>query len=93
MLTRYTVAFKFFHPPVEACPVHMQNKKIWNLVWALKVPNKVCIFMWKLVHEGIPSRVIIKCRLPNIEENCPRCELGPESVIHCIVTCPYSEEV
>ena len=49
--------------------------------------------MWKLVHEGIPSRVIIKHMLQNIEENCPRCELGPESVIHCIVTCPYSEEV
>ena len=93
MSTGYIVAFKFFHPPIEVCPVHMQNKKIWNSVWALKVPNKVRIFMWKLAHEGIPARVIIKRRLPNVEENCPRCGLSPESVIHCIVSCPYSEEV
>lgn len=71
----------------------MKEKAIWNSIWSLKVPHKIRIFLWKIMHEGIPVRANLKHRIPNIDDSYPRCGVSAETVLHCLISCSHSSAV
>ena len=73
MALGYKVAFNFFHPPIDVFLGDMRSKKLSSSVWFLKVPHKVNIFVWKLLHEGIPTRMNLKKRFHLVDDICPIC--------------------
>ena len=86
----YRVALSFYQPPLDALPGYMQDKSIWNLIWSLKVAQKVKICVWKLIHEGVPVRANLKKIFHAIDDTCPCCNCHQEAVSHCFITCADS---
>ncbi|KAK8613479.1 hypothetical protein V6N13_101241 [Hibiscus sabdariffa] len=68
---------------------------VWKLVWANLALPKVEFFVWKAVHNRLPTRVELYTRgLVNIQSVvCPFCLLHPESVSHLFCHCKAVWEV
>ena len=52
----YSMAFNFFHTPIDTLPVQCSNRKLWKALWEMWVPPKVKILVSKLMHEGLLVR-------------------------------------
>ena len=87
----YKLAFGFFQPLIEVFPAYMRNKEMCQSIWSFKVPHKVKIFIWKLIHQGVLVKVNLKKMLPWIADSCPRCNSHQESISHCLLKCHQSE--
>ena len=35
--------------------VNLVESKIWALIWKIKLPQKICTFIWKLLHDCLPT--------------------------------------
>jgi hypothetical protein len=62
---------------------HLLYKEIRNM----KVPPKVCIFAWRLSHEGLATQAKRKRRTLTREATCQICEREEESGHHAVVPC------
>ena len=87
------MAHKFFHPPIEALPSQFTNRDMWKSVWCLGVPSKVKVFVWKLIHEGVPVRKNLKTHIASVVDSCPWCFNSVELVHHCFLAYPHSKQV
>ena len=38
---------------------HADNR-VWKLIWKIKTPQKFCIFVWKLLQKGLPTRQLLQ---------------------------------
>ncbi|XP_072069297.1 uncharacterized protein [Arachis hypogaea] len=56
------------------------------------MPPKVKIFIWRLLHNGIPVRQCIQSRFHNVQDVCPRCGGERETALHCLVLCPFANQ-
>ena len=36
---------------------YVMNGMSWKNLWKLKIPYKICLFLWKLLHNGLPTRM------------------------------------
>ena len=50
------------------------NKHGWKHLWKLKIPYKICLFLWKLLHNGLPTRLELNRRQIIVSTNCVMCE-------------------
>lgn len=55
-----------------------------------KVPQKVKIFFWRAVRNGLPTMDVLCRRGMNVDRMCPRCGDGPETTSHMLLTCKHS---
>ena len=51
---------------------HADNK-VWKLIWKIKTPQKICIFIWKLLQEGLLTRQLLRNRGIIESGLCPFC--------------------
>ena len=84
------VAFQFFHPPIDTLPTHFKISRLWKSIWSLCAPPKVKLFVWKLIHNGVPVRQKLKSCFVNVDDKCPRCNDAVESIQHCFISCQHS---
>lgn len=49
----------------------------WNRIWALQLPAKVRIFMWRLAHDSLPTLMNIKRKHVELDTLCPVCARRP----------------
>ena len=68
------------------------DKKLWNWIWKLQCPKKIQLFLWKAMHNWIPTRQYLAFSCLNINEQCPRCN-NPETTIHILRDFPWAKEV
>lgn len=55
----------------------------WNLIWKVKAPHKIQIFLWKLESHMLPTREILHNRISyDISPECPKCRGVIESSYH-----------
>ena len=66
---------------------------VWDILWKLKVPAKVKIFVWKALHGTIPGLAILANRHIKTSAQCPICKQGPEDVKHLMFTCSRARQV
>lgn len=65
----------------------------WELIWKIKIPNRVKIFLWKICHEILPVKSFLAKRIPNISTRCPLCKFEEEDIIHLLWECSQSKLV
>ena len=65
----------------------------WHLVWKVQVPLKNCNFVWRLLHDSLPTYLTLKRRGIPIDSSCPMCEGGDESSSHLFLSCPFARAI
>lgn len=63
----------------------------WAKLWGSKVPAKIKIHAWKVLHGFLPCLVVFANRHIATSSNCPMCAGGCEDIMHTLFTCPRGE--
>jgi hypothetical protein len=69
------------------------NNPIWKIIWKLKVPSKVKIFVWRALHGILPLKSILANRHVGTNGGCPICNQAAEDVLHLVFTCPTARSL
>lgn len=56
-------------------------------MWKLKIPNAVKLFIWKTMHEILPTLSLLQKRGMQVESKCKWCGIEEENFIHLIWEC------
>jgi hypothetical protein len=65
-----------------ALPGGSATNLTWKVLWKLKIPSKVKIFMWRALHGIMPLKCILAIRHIGDSGACPVCDQGAEDVRH-----------
>jgi hypothetical protein len=66
---------------------------LWNTIWNLKLPGKVRIFLWRLCHNSLPTRMNIKRKRVELDTICPMCYRADEDGGHLFLKCKKVRQV
>jgi hypothetical protein len=66
---------------------------MWKECWNMKVPNVVKLFLWKALHNLLPTRVNLAKKGVTTDKLCPICAMEEETVMHVLWSCPASADV
>jgi hypothetical protein len=66
---------------------------IWKECWSLNVPNVVKLFLWRALHDLLPTKVNLAKKGVLQDTLCPICAMEEETVMHIIWSCPASVDV
>jgi ribonuclease HI len=64
----------------------------WKKIWSLKVPPKVKVFWWRVLHEFLPARQILHRRHLEPIPNCEVCGAEEETIRHVLVECTVARQ-
>nr|XP_017221408.1 PREDICTED: uncharacterized protein LOC108198150 [Daucus carota subsp. sativus] len=67
------------------------NSGFWRRIWNLKIPLKVKHFLWRAITGCLPTKEQLISRRVEVIEQCPLCNLEPESVAHVLTSCPFAK--
>ncbi|XP_022841874.1 uncharacterized protein LOC111365549 [Olea europaea var. sylvestris] len=65
-----------------------ENKKFWDTMWRLKIPQKVKIFAWRACQDSLPSKQNLVRRRVSIAPHCCFCNYPVEDLCHVLLHCP-----
>ncbi|GAA0143827.1 hypothetical protein LIER_04420 [Lithospermum erythrorhizon] len=65
----------------------------WQKIWNIKVPPRVKTFLWKCLHNILPTRDRLRRRGILVESSCVFCNNAAENILHNLVTCPISSSL
>jgi hypothetical protein len=65
----------------------------WKTLWRLNVPNKVRIFLWRLLRGCLPVRGRLVQRGVPCDNKCPNCANYEENEWHCFFGCDAALEI
>ncbi|KAA3469009.1 reverse transcriptase [Gossypium australe] len=74
----------------------VQNEDSANFftkLWGLKIPSKIRIFLWKLVHNFLPTKANLNMRHLMVSPGCPVCQGGVETVDHLFRDCSFTKQI
>ena len=66
---------------------------VWKIVWKLKIPSKVKIFIWRSLHGIIPLKSILVNRHIGTSGQCPICDQSAEDIRHLLFQCTTAQEM
>lgn len=66
------------------------NPKIWSKIWKVKVPLKINHFIWKLLHNSLPTFLNLKQMGISLDPTCPLCHEEDEASTHLFLLCPFA---
>lgn len=69
------------------------DEKVWKQLWQLKVPSKIKIFGWRVLHGDIPCKGVLANRHIENSSSCPACHGGCEDIKHLLFTCNRAKEI
>ena len=61
--------------------------RIWSLIWCLKVPPKIRIFLWKTRWGALPTKYFLHSRMAAVNPNCLKCGNKEETLNHLFWGC------
>ena len=70
-------------PPLIPC-------EVWNLIWNVKVPYKVNLFIWRILQDSIPTFLTLKNKGIGTNSTCPLCNEDDESTSHIFLHCTFA---
>jgi hypothetical protein len=59
----------------------------WQKIWKLKVPPKIRVFWWRVLHEFLPARQVLHRKHLEPVANCEDCGEESESIRHILMEC------
>ena len=69
------------------------QRPMWNGVWQLKIPQKIKVFTWKLINQGLPTKINKYRRSLESTTICDLCGLEPETEHHAVISCPQARNL
>jgi hypothetical protein len=75
------------------CSHPADNGGVWKILWSLKVPNSVKVFLWRACHNLLPTKGNLFTRKVVDNNLCPVCLLEEESVVHALWDCSGAQDV
>jgi hypothetical protein len=69
------------------------NNPVWKILWRMKIPSKVKIFMWWALHGILPLKSILYNRHIGTTGGCPICNQGPEDISHLLFQCETARDL
>ena len=66
------------------------NMGWWRTFWKIKVPLKISTFIWKLLHNCLPTLLNLHARGISSTKSCPLCNEEEESHTHLVLHCPFA---
>jgi hypothetical protein len=76
-----------------AIPGLAVSNPVWQIIWKLKVPNKVKIFIWRALHGIVPLKAILANRHVGKEGGGPICNNAAEDILHMVFKCPMAKDL
>ena len=75
------------------CHQIQQRNSFWKIVWTARVIPKVKIFMWRLLHNILPTAENLRMKGVNLQGGCLVCGHSDETAVHIMFQCKLSKEV
>lgn len=75
--------------PSSSGPQHF----IFSKAWDLRVAPKITHFIWRVLHNILPTGSNLKRRKIQIEPHCKFCQFPFEDIIHVFKDCKYIQEI
>lgn len=69
------------------------DSRIWRVIWQLKCPSKMLIFLWKIMYEALPTWRFFERRNLMDTSLCFRCGRAVEDILHALRDCASSRKV
>jgi hypothetical protein len=67
-----------------------RENPIWKALWSFKVPPKVRVFWWCLIHDYIPTRANLHHQDIDPLSTCDTCGACDETTFHALMECTYA---
>ncbi|XP_071902615.1 uncharacterized protein [Coffea arabica] len=77
----------------ESTSMNKQNSRIWHQVWDLNTKHKIKHFLWKCLHDILPTHENIFRRTGKGEPWCRSCGESAETLEHLLFFCRTSEQI
>lgn len=68
-------------------------EEVWRKVWGLTLPPKLALFLWKVLHTIVPTKVVLFRRGMAGDSVCPVCGQGEETVEHLFFECDFARHL
>ncbi|XP_075663263.1 uncharacterized protein LOC142632818 [Castanea sativa] len=89
--TDYKLLSEDFYLSTQSLSRSVPNQEgFWNKIWKVKVPQRICNFVWRLMHDSLPTMLILKNRSIPVQSNCHLCDADEESTSHLFMQCPFA---
>lgn len=62
----------------------------WDWIWKIKMPNKIKIFLWRVLKSSLPTLDALNRRGLNTNDMCPVCKQHSESILHFLRDCSFA---
>lgn len=70
------------------CSRETAKNNIWKTIWKLKIPPAARHFCWKVCNNLLPTNSNLAAKKVVSSSECPICCREPETVVHCLWSCP-----
>lgn len=64
----------------------------WSILWKIKVPAKIKLFMWQALHQILPTLCLIENRGIQVNTSCRWCNEAPENFKHLLWECSLARQ-
>ncbi|KAL8470379.1 hypothetical protein ACS0TY_033016 [Phlomoides rotata] len=61
--------------------------KIWATVWNMQVVLKIKFFVWRVLHDILPTSLNLTCHFVDVDPLCKRCGAEVECAAHALRDC------
>ncbi|KAH6788014.1 hypothetical protein C2S52_007566 [Perilla frutescens var. hirtella] len=85
----YWVAMKIKDALLSIASSSSNNIETWQWFWKLPIPPRIKIFLWRCMKGTIPTKTNLVRKYVEIDQSCPRCDLGTETPEHAFRDCPW----
>lgn len=91
-------AYRLIHQDQNLATPTAQNVSIlapsvWNFFWKVKLPMKVVMFIWKFLHNCLPTFENLRKRGIQVVGKCLMCDEMEESAAHFFLNCPCARAI
>ena len=69
------------------------RKKVWPVLWKLRVLNKIKFFGWRACHDILPTYYNLSCRKIITKDKCPLCISESEKTTHALWECATVQDI
>ena len=69
------------------------SSRLWKMIWMVRVPKALQMFLWKACHNALPTKENLKWRQISVDSHCPLCGLYEEFVGHILWLCQSARDV
>ena len=85
------IAYKLLTEDFLGSQQFQQERKVWTTIWKAHVPLRIINFVWKLLHDRLPTKATLHNRGINNDETCPLCNAEEETPTHLFLLRSFSK--